>query len=599
MDRYEDEIYAELKKDYLSRAEKRRAYEGQWRLNMNFAAGDQFCVAADGGISETDPDYYWQEREAFNHIASIVETRLAKLGRVRPMMSVRPASGDGDDVYAARASTKILASAANALDMPRILERGTVWSEICGSVFYKVSWDPYAGRSAGEREGKTVYEGDVCVQVVPPFEIYPDDPVAADIEECKSILHARAVDTDAIYQVFGVRVEAEQDLPTGYYRRETAEGRALVIERYTLPTPDKPQGEYVAGAGGRILYFGSLPYLNGAGGTPGLPFVKQDSITRAGCFFGVSPVERAIPIQRAYNAVKNRKHEFMNRISAGVVAVEDGSVDARELAAEGLPPGKVIVYRQGCNPPRLLEAGHVPGDFSAEEDRLLNEFVTVSGVSEIMRSSSIPSALTSGVALQLLIEQDDTRLNITAENVRQAAKKMAAHILRLYKQFALAPRLVRITGKEGDIELMKFSSSDISCDDIVFDSGNELSETPASKQNMLFELLKSGLLYDERGRLDETTRYKLLDVLGYGGWERVKDVKTLHYNRAERENESQAEIKEYDDHEAHIAAHTKYLLSKELSARADAQTAEKALAAHIREHKKYMRLTKEAEVEKE
>lgn len=96
-------------------------------------------------------------------------------------------------------------------------------------------------------------------------------------------------------------------------------------------------------------------------------------------------VERAIPIQRAYNAVKNRKHEFLNRIAMGVLTVEDGSVDLDSLEGDGLGPGKIIVYRQGSTPPKLMNCGSVPSDFSVEEDRLLREFVEVSGVSEIMR----------------------------------------------------------------------------------------------------------------------------------------------------------------------------------------------------------------------
>lgn len=97
----------------------------------------------------------------------------------------------------------------------------------------------------------------------------------------------------------------------------------------------------------------------------------------------MSVVERIIPLQRAYNAVKNRKHEFLNRVSVGVMTVEDGSVDTDALAEEGLPPGKVIVYRQGSEPPRMLNAQSVPVDFTYEEERLSSEFITISGVSEI------------------------------------------------------------------------------------------------------------------------------------------------------------------------------------------------------------------------
>src|SRR5690606_27134230 len=119
-------------------------------------------------------------------------------------------------------------------------------------------------------------------------------------------------------------------------------------------------------------------------------------------------IERCIPIQRAYNAVKNRKHEFLNRISMGIMAVEDGSVDIENLEEEGLAPGKVLVYRQGSNTPKMLSTGSVPTDFILEEDRLLNEFLTISGVSDLLRRANTSTSL-SGVALQLLIEQDEVR----------------------------------------------------------------------------------------------------------------------------------------------------------------------------------------------
>lgn len=570
---YNDERFAELKKDYETRAAARSDLETQWRLNLKFAAGDQFCIQTPGGIGTVEPARDWEERQVFNHVSAIVETRLAKLARVRPAMCVRPASGDGDDLMTARASTKILAAASNALDMSHILSRGTLWAELCGAAFYKVGWDDTG-------------DGDVAVETVSPFEIYPEDLAAADMADQNSLIHARAVPVERIYATYGVEVAAESLRGVD---GAPLEGCALVIERYTRPTGDGC-GALTVGANGKILYDDALPYRCDPGFAVGLPFVKQDCIARPDCFFGVSPVERVIPIQRAYNAVKNRKHELINRIAAGIVAVEDGSVDVDELEQEGLPPGKVVVYRQGSAPPRILEAGHVPSDFSAEEDRLLNEFISVSGVSEIMRSSSIPSALTSGVALQLLIEQDDTRLSLTAENVRLAARTVAAQILRLYKQFALNTRLMRVVGREGDVELLHFSASDIGCDDVVCDTENELTQSPATKQNMLFELLRAGLFYGADGRLDESTRNKILDVMGYGGWEQVADERTLHCNRAERENEGAPDVKEYDDHDAHIAVHTRFLLSREFAARPDAETREKQLVAHIRRHKQFKQL---------
>lgn len=88
--------------------------------------------------------------------------------------------------------------------------------------------------------------------------------------------------------------------------------------------------------------------------------------------FGI--VSRLVPIQRAYNAIKNRKHEYLNRIAMGVLIVEDGSIDLDNIEEEGIGPGKVIVYRQGSNIPTMLNQPMLAREFENEEERLLMEF---------------------------------------------------------------------------------------------------------------------------------------------------------------------------------------------------------------------------------
>lgn len=590
---YEEELIAEVVKDFEERREARRPFETQWRLDLNFYMGDQYCTAtATGEIEDVEREYYWQEREVFNHIASLVETRCAKLNGVRPTMTVRPFSSDDGDVKTAKTASKILASACDRLDIDAALAEGTVWSEITGTAFYYVGWDSGAGMDVGGAR-----EGDACVKVVPPFEIYPDSVLNQNLCDCRSVVRARAVDVGELKRVFGKVVEPETTeivdiasaavgggLTSGGVLNKLAvsrpDGHAVLIERYTMPNADKPCGEYVAVANGVLLRFGELPFVNGTDGARTFPFVKQVSLANAGCFFGASVVERAIPVQRAYNAVKNRKHELLNRLSMGVMAVEDGSVDLDNLEQEGISPGKILVYRQGATPPRMIDCGSVPSGFDAEEARLLNEFTQVSGVSEIMRSSRDASSAMSGVALQLLIEQDDTRLSLSAERVRLAAREIARQIIRLYKQFATDARISRIVGDNGRIELLSWSASDISSDDVIFETDNELLSTPALRQNMMFELYKLGLLFDGDGKMSDAARHRFLDALGYGGWDGGVDLASVHTNVAESENiKDKYSLGEFDDHALHIDAHVKYLLTE----RPQGKRAER-LKAHIREH---------------
>jgi len=612
VDKFYEDLVKEVKDDFERRREERRSYELQWRLNMNFLMGNQYCeISPRGDVEDVGKQYFWQEREVFNHIAPIVETRLAKLGRVKASISVRPSSSDSKDENAAKFSTRILSATCDENKLLDLMSEANTWSEVCGTVFYKIGWNSEKGELAGvDEKGKPVYEGDVELSVCPPYEIFPDSTNASDMRNVKSIIHAKAYPVEVIKEIWGKEVQGEQiDVFTlsssdvlgglGYTGNapkvlfEKKDGYAIVIERYERPTKARPDGTLTIVAGDKLLYHGILPYQNLYNKKRGLPFVRQTCIKQAGSFFGNSVIERIIPVQRAYNAVKNRKHEFINRISMGVLAVEDGSVDIDNIEEEGLSPGKVLIYRQGSTPPHLLDAGSVPNDFDVEEDKLLDEFMTISGVNDSKKYMKIANSNLSGVALSLLVEQDDTRLSITADSIRSAVKEIGMQILLLYKQFAINKRMKRISGDTGEVEMVYFNSSDITADDIIFDTDNELAETPASRKNTVLEILKLGLLNNEKGQLDERMKSRVLDMLGFGNWENGRDISDLHIKKAIKENLAisrgeEIEVIETDDHELHIAEHTKYLVGEY---KGDVEK----LLEHIRTHKRFEALISVAE----
>lgn len=588
-----------VRREYEKRKNERRSLEAQWQLNSCFVAGRQYAfVNALYSVGEQPASYEWEERQVYNHIAAIYESRLAKLDRVRPVMSVRPAGSSDEDLKIARTSSKILTAVSAAADMPHKLTLGTMWSELTGTAFYKVVWE---GGESG---------GDARVVVCPPYEIYPDSLSAADVPDLRSLIHARAVPAETVEQLYGVVVESEKVQIASVERNGLSmtpdlvtsepEGYVTLIEMYTAPDKQKPDGELIIVAGNRQLYCGALPYAVGEKGGRVIPFVKQDSITVPGSFFGTCMIDRAIPIQRAFNAVKNRKHEYMNRLAVGVLAVEDGAVDVDDLEVNGLMPGKVLVYRQGSQPPHMLDMGSVPNIFSTEEDRLLSEFTTVTGVSEMMRSSSIPSSVTSGTAIQLLIDQDDTRLTVTAELIRAAVRTLSKYIIRLYKQFAKTGRLDSYAGENGSVELLKWKGSDLGEGDIIFETENELNSTQASRQSMLFDLLKIGLFNGEDGRMSASVRHKILSAVGYGSWETMQDLENLHLLKADKENVSVTEgaevsAGEIDDHRLHLANHTRYMLSGDYERAAESDASlEHRMLTHLRSHRTMQAMTEKA-----
>ena len=592
---YEKSKVEEIRADYERRVAERRKFEAQWKLNARMAEGDQYVESTPTGeIVVTPKNYYWEERTAFNRIAPILDTRLARLSRVRPKLSVRPSSSDESDVSAAKVSAKILDCACENINIYETVSAATMWSELTGTAFYKVTWDNSAGMTVGKNGDETIYEGDVRVDVCPPYEIFPDSVDCGSVRDCRSIIHAKAVHVDDVRRIWGVEAEQEENAVIDFSSynipqegEKSKKGYVTVIERYARPNDLYPRGRLEVIAGDKLLYEGELPFAVGRGGEVDLPFVRQRSLPRADKFFGTCPIERAIPVQRAYNAVKNRKHEFLSRLASGVLAVEDGSVDADELAEEGLAPGKIVVYRAGSTPPSFINPGTVPADFDKEETRLIEEFAAVSGVSEFMSASNVPTTVTSGTALELLIEQDDSRLSVSADEIRCALKEIGRMMLRLYRQFGKSARISRCVGDSGEIETLAWEASSLTSDDIEVDTESEIGDSAAARRNTILELYSAGLLSDADGKIDRNMRYKILRAFGFGSLEQADSTAELQRNRAKKENADAAickpEVHSYDDHAAHIDVHTACLLSS-----GTPDNVAKALEEHIECHKRLL-----------
>lgn len=584
---FQQDIINFVKSEFERRKEERMPFELQWQLNTNFLLGNQYCDInmEMQAIVELEKDYYWQERGVYNHIAPITETRLAKLGRVRPAFSVRPASNDLSDISTAKVCTKILQTVTQKQGLSSIIQEATNWSEICGTVLYKVTWDFNRGELIGVIDGEQVFEGDVDIVVVPPYEFFPDSSYSANLELCRSVIHARAYHVDEIEEIWGVKVEG-RDVDVfsldntsvglgglGYTANvpkiaiTTKQDHELVIEYYERPSKKYKDGRLIITAGDKLLYYGSLPYAIGDNGRRDFPFERQVCVDRPGCFWGVSVIERCIPIQRAYNAVKNRKHEYLNRAALGVFEAEEGAYDEDDLIEDGLSPGKILLRQPGRQPGQFLRPQDPPTEFAREEDKLQNEFILISGVSEISRNSAAPTGAGSGVALSILTEQDDTRLSLSAEHIRSTMIKIGKKILRLYKQFAVGMRMDRLVGESGDVLRLAWQASDITSDDVVLETENELSLSPAQRKQMLIDLMQMGLFHNpETGTIDKRMRTKLFEALQMGNWEVGTDLEELQINRAQRENMLIMDgeipiIREIDDDEIHIAEHKRFMLS--------------------------------------
>jgi hypothetical protein len=668
---YKDDLVSYVEQEFARRETERRPYELQWRLNLAFLDGQQFVDINDGimDIGEIPKMYWWQERETFNQIAPIIETRVARFSKMQPKLKTRPATSESADVSSAKVCSRLLEYTRNERFTAEQKQALFQWLEGCGTVFVKNIWDTKLGKRVGEIEigvetkerpeeqkpieeqyqfneddlsatGKLtadqiekeeitektqvevtdegtmagtkipLYEGDVNPILVPSFEIYPDSSRNPTVDDCRSIIHAKAYPVDMIYEIWGVEVEPEPvdsmgssvtswgsgGLGYGFtsFNGSTGqvEGYARVIEYWERPTLGYPNGRLIVVSNGNLLHVSDLPFEVGTDGEPDFPFVKFDCIKKPGCFWGRTITERLIPIQRRYNALRNRKAEYLNRCAIGQLVVEENAVDANDVEANGAAPGYIFVIKPGHEAPYYMRNPQLPAAFNIEEAELLNMFTVISGVSEITRHSKAPPGVKSGVAMDIAIEQDDTRLSHTVENYETGLIKCGKQWLRLYRQKAEQPRLLRTVGKDLEVELIEWSANDIRSDDVVVETSSLTAESPAQRRQMVFDLLSAGLFNDpETGRLTKEGQIKVFEILQFGDWEFWDDVEQLHIARAEKENKAMSEgqlsqISDIDDDTLHISRHNRFRLTSdfdELNAKTGGQ-AEQIIKMHTVMH---------------
>lgn len=618
-DEFERDVISDIKKKYEERKNKRQHLELQWRLNINFYNGDQFTFIDNLTHDIRETPFYsdWEERNVFNEIAPNMETRYAFLSKRKNQMKNRPASSASSDRTAAKIGNRILASTRARLRMSEKQQEAILIAGIMGTAIWKTVWDSSLGRIVGYEErtvkdndsrmlpteeyertlmGESglnivrnyIREGDVNTTVHSPFEFFPEN-VNKPLRDNRRIMHVVLMSPEEIFEKWGVIETGSTN--TTYKLSEsdkrnyggTVSGRfagnmfgvteiensVRVYEEHELPSARYPNGRLIICTDNHLLHYGRLADNLGENDTFEFCFDTQQALRTDG-FFGKSLVERLIPIQIKYNAVKNRKQDYLNRVTMGVLLVQENSlVDEEYIRENGIGPGEMLQYKAGFDRPSFMEPHTLPTVFENEEADLLSSFNRLSGVSQLAQQSVNPSNITSGVALASLAEQDDTRIGLEAENIKQCLASVGKKWLLLYKSHVEYARTVRDIGKNEEFEISEFVGNDLTSFDVFIEAETESADTLAQRRQKVIELLNSGLFNDtETGNITNEGRVKIFEMLEMGNWEDFIEADDAQQRRADRENNAMitgqpATIREFDDDVIHISKHNNFRLMAE------------------------------------
>ena len=615
---YKEDIIADIHQKLEKSRTDKLPLEQQWILNSNFLVGNQYCDINiyRGRIEQLEPVYDWLERETHNHIAPLVETRIANLKKISYLMKVKPRTNEMDDYMKADVSTSILQYVQDNTNFEMKKNTMIAWNELCGSCFWLSWWDKDKGEKYAvetvtvigedgveQKREKAYYQGDIDYGLVTPYEVFPENVFKQGVEMQRYIILEQVKTVDEIYDLYGIRVKGTSvetfeltPLPSGgglgyentvmTLGHKSVDNAAKVITYFERPSRHLPNGKMVILIDDeQIVYYGDLPYGR-------IPLIQTICIEVAGQFFGKSVIESLIPLQKAFNGCISRLHEYIKRVAIQSHYVEEGSIDIEEYEEEGCAPGACLVYKRGAAPPTPIPNGQLPSEIMQERYNLKSDMEYVAGTSQLMVNGATPSGVTSGTAIENLMEIDNTRLALTGDHLRAATKDLAKLWLEIYKTYATAKRVVKFTGENNLGSALIWSNEDINSFDIEYTTESELVLTEDVQRERFMQAYNMGLFADENGQLPARAKNLILEFMKLGNYSDMLSINELQVKAAQRENvffENGIipKVSEFDDHDIHIEEHMRYILQMRFQKlkMVKPEYAE-AIEQHIRDHKK-------------
>ena len=599
---YKEDILSMIEEECRRRHNERRPLELKWMLSSDFYSGHQYrdINPYRGELEDYTPPYDYMERGVYNRISPLVETRIANFKSLDFSMAVHPATSEMSDYEKSLVASRLLAQTQYKCDFLSKKDSLVLWSELCGSAFMLAWWDDTKGDAVFDGE-KLIPQGDLDFGVLTPYEVLPESIYKESLSDQASIIIEQVVSVSEVDRRFGVRVKPK-DVDTyalvstagvgglGYVGTtfscgmRKAKDSTLLRTYLEKPSARHPSGRMFIATPDRILYYGTLPIDE-------YPLAMLKCKPVAGMFFGRSVIEDLIPLQRAYNGVKNKIHDHIRTLALNPLLVPEGAVDDIDsLASMGVAPGDIVEYNPDRGEPKSLAISGIDSSVFEECDNIAREMEYVAGLSHLGATGNNSSSLTSASAIERLREIDGVRLALSGDAIRAAVSDLAKIWLKIYKVHGDITHVEKLSGSYDKSANLVWCGEDINSYDIVFESENSLLHSDSSRLAAIKSGIEMGLFNGENGDIPRFVRKKLLAEMHLGDFIRNLYEDDLQSAAARRENiellsGKALPVSTYDDHELHISEHRRAALdySYRKNCRANGRISA-ALDDHIAEH---------------
>lgn len=537
----------------------------QMKLNMAFFLGFQWVTWDHRMRAYRRPTVDIQDpntpvRISSNKIGALVERHIAALTKNIPEPECRPVSNSDDDVSAARVGTRILNHELDRIDWNVKLQRFLQWPAVCGWGFLHVWWNPDLGdvvgtdiEAKGDDEGR-LFAGDVCVELIPPFQLSVD-PSGQDsaMEDATWCIRTTTLTCEAAWERWGVvlsggsaRSLAQEVHSLGAVGQAEpsaqAEDWVNVHQLWMKPCRAAPKGCVITWAGQTIIDK-QIPYPYDHGE---LPFVQCNQLPGLGTREGRTWVTDLIPLQTDYNDTLSREATIRRQLTPKLVAAI-GQVDPQRLTSRV----ELLEFMPGISatPPHLdLPSGVWAQQFELGLNRDSTDMGDRAGANDATQGKTAASAAAATtLALQ---EGDNTKLALSATELSTCIEHVGRQILLLAKQYWSEERTIRVWSDDNVIEAYRYNGADVDERlDIHVSSESALPRSKAARGQLFLELAKA-----YPSQFDLQTLMNMLDVPNTDLITKSMDIDTRKQSReiGQLLLGMNPQVRPYDNHVIHL-----------------------------------------------
>lgn len=625
----------ELNKKYDQAKAARNTFEPDWTLNRAFFVGQQWVMYAGGRVTRPRIDPR-RQLVTDNRILPVVTSRVAKKSRNRPMFAATPQGADDKAIDASRVAERVLENDWEGLKLQGKLFQALLWADICSDGFLKVFWDKTKGEKVPYLEGpdgpltgengepltpadaqmlppeileqvtvKEVAQGDVCVEVMSVFEMFPD-PLASSMEDLEWMVEEKVRSLEYVKRRYPTTVNgdpfepmADAEIPSGLTEGWVGTGAAFgdsvsdyrgvkVREYWCRPSSKYPNGYWAVWANDELLVADDEPF-------DPMPYVKFSSVMVPGRFWSQSVVTDLRGPQQDLNIMRTQIKENARRLGNPAI-MKSRQANVRY---EGVP-GEEILYDSTVQDPApsYLVPPSIPVYVENEIARIEKSIEEIAGVHEVSRAT-VPPGVTAASAINLLQEADETRLGPEIQSMEQALGDLGTKIVKNRAKYNTDERLTTIAGEDGNWDLAAYKGEMLGADPHVeVQAGSQMPRSKAAKQAAMTEVL--GLMLQYGVPIDERNLRKFLKDYEIGGLDRMFEGFTEDAKQTNREHRqliggTPVPINAFDNHEFHLAEHTEFQKSHRYFALPD--DIKGLFDIHVNEHRMYVKRVVDAQIE--